>query len=394
MNPVLQTAVELAEWQQVPRDVARFVKEGSPVVQKLRRVIKGLPHDPGYGYVFWHPTEKKLWAVLGDSDDQATHNRWANALKTIPGVQNVKTEAETHPPGQEDWIRVKTAADAPFGLMLKPFEWEIKLAAAPLTNAIAGGLLAGGLGYGAGALVENMMPERYVERGKLRKTLGLLGLGGGALPGLWQAHVNSQNAAEAGKPLGFLGSLTTPNEHVPINQAAIDSGNHLRAGWEKQFDDKLHMMEEALRDAPLPSDMFLKAAAGFAGAGANDLRSVPMDAFNRAIWNDVTRGVNQYGTKSTWGDDTQSLHTPPAIGAAASGLVSGIQQMYGGADLLNPKHFITGLVAAGIDASTARVAGGVLGALGGLRPAAQEKLQELGLWGGFIRGSVGSVLGL
>jgi hypothetical protein len=36
----------------------------------------------------------------------------------------------------------------------------------PLTTAIVSGLAAGGLGYGAGTIAENLFPERYIERGK------------------------------------------------------------------------------------------------------------------------------------------------------------------------------------------------------------------------------------
>jgi hypothetical protein len=57
-------------------------------------------------------------------------------------------------------------------------------------------------------------------------------------------------------------------------------------------------------------------------------------------------------------------------------------------------HFVRGLATAGVDLATARVAGSVLGALGGLTPEAQNKIQDMGLWGGLIRGVTGSVLGL
>ena len=47
-----------------------------------------------------------------------------------------------------------------------------------------------------------------------------------------------------------------------------------------------------------------------------------------------------------------------------------------------------------MDMVTARVAGGVLGALGGLTQPTQQKLQDIGLWSGMIRGVTGSVFGL
>jgi hypothetical protein len=67
--------------------------------------------------------------------------------------------------------------------------------------------------------------------------------------------------------------------------------------------------------------------------------------------------------------------------------------MYGNRSVLSPRHFITGLASAGVDMATARVAGGVLGVLGGMTPEGQKKLQDIGLWSGMIRGATGSVLG-
>ena len=63
----------------------------------------------------------------------------------------------------------------------------------PLSNGIVAGLLAGGLGYGAGTLAEQFFPQRYLERGKLRRTLGLVG----ALSGVGLAGLNSYANARA-----------------------------------------------------------------------------------------------------------------------------------------------------------------------------------------------------
>ena len=60
--------------------------------------------------------------------------------------------------------------------------------------------------------------------------------------------------------------------------------------------------------------------------------------------------------------------------------------------MLSPAHFVRGLATAGVDLATARIVGGTLGALGGLTPVAQEKLQDVGLWGGLIRGAIGSMV--
>lgn len=396
----LRLACEVAPWEEVPYLVVSRFKQAAAVTKAIARVAGRLQAQPGYGQVYWHPTEKTVWATLGDGDDDHVHQRWHNALKAIAGVRSVKSEAEAGPPDKENWILVKRAN---LSLLNRPFELGGKLTGgpSPLTNALVGGLLAGGVGYGTGALLENVLPERLVERGRLRRTLGLVGGAMGAVPGMWQASVNAENSQQAGKPLGMK-SWITPNEEVPINQGALDSSQHLFDG--RHHGDEipsLGQIKQSLADLPAPDPMFLKAAAGYAleTGAAGALRPVPVDAFNNAIWNDVHLGQrssqnNPYGTKNPWGDNSDDLHTPPAIAAAASGLVTGVNSMYGSPSVLSPRHFIHGLAAAGVDVATARIAGGILGALGGLTPVAQQQLQTAGLWSGLIRGVTSSVLGL
>jgi len=140
-------------------------------------------------------------------------------------------------------------------------------------------------------------------------------------------------------------------------------------------------------------------SSGVFGSPDAPLRPVPVDSFNNAIWNDVHKGIqssqrNRFRTRSPYGGNADTLHTPPAVGAAVSGVVDGIQQQHGNASILNPKHFIQGLAGAGVDLATARLAGGTLGALGGLTPKAQDKIQNMGLWGGFMRGVTKSLFDL
>lgn len=409
---------DLACWMQVPVRVGSLVKEARPVAATVRRVTKHLPASSGYGYVFWHPEDKTLHAVLGDGDD-AHSNKWANALKAITGVRNVTVSAETHPRDEDDWVLIKKAA--PLGLLSKPIDWAGKMTGgpSPLSNALVGGLMTGGLGYGTGWLLEHLFPERFVERGRLRKTLGLLGAGVGAVPGAWQGYANYQNAQEAGQPMGVLRTAVTPHEQVPINPrmtqkmetGAYTAGPH-GATWDYDTarpvgDMEIRNMQARLGDLPDPPEMFVRAATDFLKCGAGvfeqsaggaGLRPVPMDAFNRAIWNDVRKGMtasrNPFGTKSPWGYNDQPMHTPPELGAAATGLNTGIQSMFGNRSVLSPQHFIKGLATAGVDLVTSRLVGGALGALGGMTPEAQEKLQNMGVWGGLIRGTVGSMLGM
>jgi len=295
---------------------------------------------------------------------------------------------------------------------------------APLAQMLGGSLVGGALGYGGGALIEALFPERMVERGKLRRTLGKGGLMLGLLPGAWAWSANVTNSRAGGKMQGVGGALkglVTPTDQIPPPDAVFP-GQYLDEGLSpplmrpkpparpttpvlgRQMGPKVAARIDAfLQQHPVVDNEKTQALLetvklaelDFGGVG---LTAVPVDAFNNAIWNDVRRGMsaakNPYGTKSPWGDNTQGMHTPPQLGAAAAGLVTGIQAMYDGASILSPRHFVKGLLAAGTDVATARVVGSTLGALGGLTPEAQAKLQDIGVWGGLIRGTVGSMLGL
>ncbi len=51
-------------------------------------------------------------------------------------------------------------------------------------------MLLGTAGYGAGALLDQFMPEKHFSRRGWRQSLGLLGAGLGAAPGIWTGMRN------------------------------------------------------------------------------------------------------------------------------------------------------------------------------------------------------------
>lgn len=406
----LSRAGELAIWKQVPELVRVRYKEASDVQRSLAKVMKHLPPlQPDYGQVFWNPESKTAWIVSGDSDTEQDIQRWHNALKAIPGVMNVKAEAESGPFGDPEWIRIKKAAALSW--LNQPYDWAGKLTGgpSPFSNSLVSGLIGAGLGYGAGALLENTVPEEYVDRGRLRGNLAMMGGLAGAGLHIPQAVTNASiNQKATGQP-HWGRSIFLGDQYQQMSPNEFDWRKHFFGGQKRAAavsDD----MFASLDCLPDPNKMFLAAAVGFAKEGmAYDsglygspnvpLKPVPVDAFNNAIWNDVHNGLNSsqsniYGTRSPYSDNSDTFHTPPVNAAAVTGLVSGIQQMYGNPSLLSPRHFISGLANAGVDLATAHIAGGVLGALGGLTPSAQKQLQSMGLWSGMIRGVTGSVLGL
>lgn len=219
----------------------------------------------------------------------------------------------------------------------------------PLSNGIVSGLMLGGLGYGAGALAENLFPERYVQRGVLRRNLALAGLAGGAGLAANNAYATSRKMRQ-----GFWKSMVTPNNtSVPLLPGEEKVGFLNNIGG--QF----------------PND-----------PGALFAPTISVPQFNQTTWNDVQAGMYTGNQR----------FTPPAYGAAATGLMSGISAAQN-SPIIRPIDVINGIASAGVGLATAHIAGRALSALAGLTPAGQEKLQDMGLWGGMMHAVIPTIYG-
>lgn len=318
-------------WQQVPEQVAALVPQAFQIQQAFLKVA-AQTGDLAGSFATWHrdddvvylyrPT-KRASAVLRNNDfitiadyDRVPDARYEIAIKQagVPGVRHV-------------------------------FEFGHNLLGGPtpLANGIVSGVMLGGLGYGAGALAENMFPERYVERGRLRKTLGLLGLGTGGALGLHNAYVNSKALPNT----SFFKGLITPNTK-PI------PGAQEKVGFQ-QFPPQFNN-------------------------GGLFAPTVHVPQFNQTTWHDAQRRM-QTGNPQ---------FTPPQFAAAATGLMSGISAAQR-SPIIRPVDVIRGIASAGVGLATANAAGRALSALAGLTPAGQRKLQDIGLWGGMMHAVVPSM---
>jgi len=241
--------------------------------------------------------------------------------------------------------------DVPVSIVSAPHKAFGKLFGGPsaLTNSIVSGAIGAGSGYAAGHLMANLLPEEYVKRKNFAKYFAMMGGLGGAAIHLPEYLANLKNGN------GLVNSAIKPH-----SQQYANPNNYILQKY-------LAGEKVAEYDGP-----YRKSVTGL--NTYND--PIPVDRFNRVIWSNA-------------GDNPGM--TPPPVAAATSGLVTGISQMYGNPSILTPKHFINGMVAAGVDVATAHVAGGALGALGILTPQAQQQLKQIGLWSGILRGVTASV---
>lgn len=316
---------ELEEWRRVPGAVVARYKAAAPGACRLAAWASRVAEP--LDQLWWHPGTGTAWAEVADPEKRAA---W-RALPDVPGVPGVSLVVEPLPPPPvADWVLAK-AADAFLAPLARPHRAAQAAIGGPngLTSAIVNGVIGSGLGYAGGWLAERLAPGDRLDEGELRRTGALLGGALGAAPGLWRYSAENRPAVNR-----WLG----------------------------------------------------KAAAADGATGAMFLPRIPVDAFNRAIWNDVGNPANAFGSRSPWGPADQPLGTPPFAAAAASGLLAGTARAVGSPVVSPWQVAAAAAVGAGKGWAAGLVAGKVLGALAGLQPADQAALQRAGVWGGLITG--------
>jgi hypothetical protein len=112
--------------------------------------------------------------------------------------------------------------------------------------------------------------------------------------------------------------------------------------------------------------------------------SIPVDAFNNAVWNDVWQ--NPFGTKSTFGDNDQTLRTPPQVAALVSGVVSGAGAARDASHVSPWDVGVSAASAAGKGWLAGLLFGKTVGTLAGLSQETQKKIQDIGIWSGLLTG--------
>lgn len=331
--------LDIKPWQDVPDRVAQLL----PVAAKLRVAHEKAALDAQIlplTLATWNPDINGLTLYVQKPLTKQAIETYENSV--YDGDINFAVICNAEPDWDEE-ILIKRGTAIP-GLK-HVFEGGQALLGGPrpLTNGIVSSLLLGGLGYGTGALAEQLFPARYLERGKLRRTLGLLGAGTGLGIGALNGYANARALK-----IPYLKGLITNNK-TPVVY-------------------------------PFEKESFMDNS-GF-GFQSMQQPSIPVSQFNNAMWRDVQKGMNNpYGT-----------HTPLPIAAATTGLMTGISTGVG-SPIIRPMDVVRGIASAGVGLATAHLAGKTLSALAGLTPEAQNKLQDMGLWAGMLTAVVPPLFG-
>lgn len=243
-------------------------------------------------------------------------------------------------------------ADAPLKPLAQAYDWPGSLLGGPnpLTRTLTGAALGSALGYGGGWLMEQLFPEKYMDRGKLRRNLAILGgLSGGAIPGYFFGRPAMRQHGMA----GWLKSGEDLSSHPEPLRMIIES------------EPKEGVLATALArvgaNTKTADECLQKAATS---AGGAFLPRIPVDAWNNVML--TAPGI------------------PAPIRAASAGLVNAASAAHGGARLVSP--FDVGRIAMGMGsgAVSGMLVGKTLGALAGLTPDAQDAVFRAGVGAGIL----------
>lgn len=360
------------EWGRTIDKLYQFVKLAKSIIPEIKNTLKSLPPAmPGYNHIYWNPETKIVYISLGDSDPQELVDKWSQQLKKIDGVKSVITEcSETPPKGWKDksepWIRVEKNASNALHTIAQGLNYlpspvnKFFGGPSPLAAALTSALVGGGLGYGAGALLENVLPESVINKGRLRKTLALLGGGLATIPASFWGLVNYQAHPE------YQGSLKSLISGWPVREQD-------ELEFAKTSCNLIHEATTSLKEL-LPESKTALSLIKFAqdedddpDTGINALATMPIipkDNFNNVVWADP--------------------FTPQPIRAATSGLVESASMSQGGVRWVSPLD--VGKIAIGMGSGlvSGMIVGKTLGALAGLTPQAQKSLQNAGTWAGIL----------
>lgn len=260
------------DWDAVPLATVRLIRAAAPAYLLLKTAANRVTPRPGS--LYYAPFDQLLAAEPASA---------AESLSKVPGMPEV-LEGTPSLDSERQWVRIKLSADisSVFGPLGHAGGWSDNAATRlvggpnPLTAMLATGALGAGAGYGTGALLENLLPERYINKGRLRKVLAALGGAAGALPGfaLGAHHLNAGGSFldPIGEPL-----VKPASSHSPLYSVKM-------AALEDAFDRDL-LTYSIYRDPYTPAPYKAVASSYLAAAGEAARSSLvsPLDVARIAV---------------------------------------------------------------------------------------------------------------
>lgn len=332
------------------KDVERLLITGKPYAQNVGRAVDFMKEAADHAFIYWKP-ETGTYAINVEPEFQkeafiALHKAGIGALTDLDKNANEET----------GWICVHHPRTySAFRNLNKYASWTDSAGKLALTGALLTGLGVGGYKF--------LMPSEGYSRS-------------------WKGRL--ENAKDAAIPASILGLIPGLMTGVSIAMKAND------IPWYKAFTTKFdelpgisknynaQKIQEDLEykhnnpgQEAKSEDKTVKAGSLDYIMGPLDLSKtdvVKVDAFNRLTWD---------ATKDGTLDHRNAMLTSGVLNATKERTGSG---------LVSPFNIAGTLVNAGIGYVTAGVIGKTLGAMGMMSNSGQQKLREMGAWGGLLQG--------
>ena len=216
----LPTVAELREWMRQPDSALELAEKVAAPAWDLRQAVSRIYTSVPVG-VWFHPQATKA-AV--DMFHEPTPQDLALVKAAAGQVYDTISFPRRIDPFAEGYVKVafsptlwiksalsETLRTAGEGLGFFPGQYPIPHQSSVYGSMLASGLVGAGLGYGAGWLGETLMPEKW-ERGKLRKTLGVIGGLAGVAPSMAWGIANKS----MGRPFGDNVLLNYQRGEAPV----------------------------------------------------------------------------------------------------------------------------------------------------------------------------------
>lgn len=348
MTDVIDKLAQVATWAGAVDDALEFAKQASTLAAIVQRELTPFPERVFDVRLHLDSGDMTLCAFAdeGDLHQDVAHrlgeklgrkiNAHAGARALAQGEVKLAA-ANLFELQRQKYARSEVArAIAEAGhVVAGPRNW-LPTGANPLASMLAGGILGSAAGYGIGTLGEYVLPDEW-QRGKMRRTLAMMGGAMGAAPGV------------------TIG-LTNLGRGLPFNDARVQNPISPEEG------------ASALAKAAA-----LRIKVGYDGTGLELSRDLFTPSFSA-----------EYATQQLW---QQPL--PPQTQAALSGLTLGAQQIASRdaghhVTLITPLDVAKMTAGMGTGYASGLLVGKALGTFFGASPAAQSTLRRTGLLAGAL----------
>lgn len=344
------------KYEKASEDINRLLRKGVKYAEALKPVIPMLKSAENNIFIYWNP-ETGHYAIKPVKEDPQIEKDAAVGFYKAGFA--MKADFNKDACEENGWVCLYGPQD------YKPFKKLKKYAGlidSPGKLAITGALLTGGT-LGAYKMINHDEEDDTMAK-KLKKALKVFAFGSaiGAIPGLASGLGNYMLT----KDLSFRQAMAAPYTELE----AWSPNYRKQMAYERymeEFKENLRKIQDKVEEVvPYRRISPWEKESSFRSGSLFDKGVVKVDAFNRLTWDAAREG---------------SLSMSDAL--LTNSLLNASSQRAGGG-LVSPANIAGTLVNAGIGYMTSSLIGKTLGAMGMVSPSGQEKLKDIGTWGGVL----------